>query len=405
MKILMLGWELPPYNSGGLGVACYQLCEALAKKGADIEFVVPYTAEHKADFMRVRAAHHQDAKEILEAGAAAYDSSNYSWKKPAGPRGTKTVFDQVALYEQAVDKIVQEAEFDVIHAHDWLTARAAVRAKMLSGKPLFVHLHSVESDRAGQNHGGNPLVREVESLALHIADRIIAVSDHTRKTIMREYNIPKEKIEVIHNSFDPGSLEPASQDNSYLYLMRMKQHGYKVIASVGRLTIQKGLRNLLYAFKAVLERAPKTLLVIVGSGEQRNEIVQLAADLGLGRNVIFAGFQRGKRYRDAYSVADLFVMPSVSEPFGLVALEAIGYGTPVLITRQSGVSEVIRNSLQVDFWDINKMADKMVAVVQNKPLREELHANSFQEYQRSSWDSSADKLWKIYSNHAVEAVA
>lgn len=404
MKILMLGWELPPYNSGGLGVACYQLCQALSKKGADIEFVVPYTAEHKADFMRIRAAHPQDVSQISEAGASAYESSHYTWKdhgkKPTG----KTVFEQVSLYEQAVEKVVQEAEFDIIHSHDWLTARAAVRAKMLTGKPLFVHLHSVESDRAGQQHGGNPLVREVESLALHIADRIIAVSDHTRKTIMREYNIPKEKIEVVHNSFDSGSLEPASSDNSYLYLTRMKQQGYKVIASVGRLTIQKGLRNLLYAFKTVLERAPKTLLVIVGSGEQRNELIQLSADLDIGRNVVFAGFQRGKRYRDAYSVADLFVMPSVSEPFGLVALEAIGYGTPVLITRQSGVSEIILNSLQVDFWDVNQMANKIVSVVQNEPLRYELHANSYQEYKRSSWDKSADKLWKIYSNH-TEVVA
>lgn len=402
----MLGWELPPYNSGGLGVACYQLCKALAEKGADIEFVVPYTADHKADFMKIRAAHPQSASQIREAGAAAYDSSNYTWSKGKLHKSAgKTVFEQATLYEQAVDKIVQEAEFDVIHAHDWLTARAAVRAKMLSGKPLFVHLHSVESDRAGQNHGGNPLVREVENLALHIADRIIAVSDHTRKTIMREYHIPKEKIEVVHNSFDPGSLEPASQDSSYLYLTRMKQQGYKVISSVGRLTIQKGLRHLLYAFKNVVERVPKTLLVIVGSGEQRNELIQLAADLGIGRNVIFTGFQRGKHYRDAYSVADLFVMPSVSEPFGLVALEAIGYGTPVLITRQSGVSEVIHNSLKVDFWDINKMADRMVAVIQNEPLRDELHANSFQEYQKSSWNTSADKLWKIYSNHTVGATA
>lgn len=405
VKILMLGWELPPYNSGGLGVACYQLCKALTKKGADIEFVVPYTAEHKADFMRVRAAHPQDVQEILEAGAAAYDSTHYSWTKKGSKSAGKTVFEQATLYEQAVEKIVQEAEFDIIHSHDWLTARAAIRAKMLSGKPLFVHLHSVESDRAGQQHGGNPLVREVESLALHIADRIIAVSDHTRKTIMREYHIPKEKIEVVHNSFDPGSLEPASDDNSYLYLIRMKQQGYKVIASVGRLTIQKGLRNLLYAFKSVVERAPKTLLVVVGSGEQRNELIQLAADLGIGRNVIFTGFQRGKRYRDAYSVADLFVMPSVSEPFGLVALEAIGYGTPVLITRQSGVAEIIHNSLQVDFWDINQMANKMVAVVQNEPLRDELHANSYHEYKKSSWNKSADKLWEIYSGHTAKVAA
>lgn len=393
----MLGWELPPHNSGGLGVACYQLCKALSKKGADIEFVLPYTADHPdIDFMRINAAHPQDVQRVLQSGIA-YDSFKYV--KTTGEIEWVDLFGQAAIYEEAVERIVKLAEFDVIHAHDWLTCRAAIRAKMVTGKPLIVHFHSIEADRAGKPMGGNPLVREIEALALMLADKIVAVSQYTKNAIVREYDIPADKIDVVHNHSDPSSLIPAEGENAYRYLTEMRKQGYSVIVNVGRLTIQKGLPNLLHAFQLVAQREPKTFLLIVGAGEQRNELINLAADLGIGRNVLFAGFQRGKKWRDAYGVADLFVMPSISEPFGLTALEAIGYGTPVLISRQSGVSEMILNALKVDFWDIHDMANKMVAVVQNPPLRNELHANSYHEYLSHSWDDSADKLFGIYDKH------
>jgi len=403
MRILMLGWELPPHNSGGLGVACYQLCKALSKKGADIEFVLPYTADHDISFMRISAAHPQDVEQVLKAGIA-YDSFKYI--KDTGEIQYVDLFGQVAIYEQAVERIVKLAEFDVIHAHDWLTCRAAIRAKMLTGKPLVVHFHSIESDRAGQEQGGNPLVREIEEMSLLIADRIIAVSRLTKNAIMREYNIPADKIEVVHNHYDPSGLLPAEgPDNAYAYLERMKRRGYKVVVNVGRLTIQKGLPNLLRAFQLVVAKEPKTLLLFVGSGEQRNELIRLSAELGIGQNVLFADFQRGKRYRDAYAVADLFVMPSVSEPFGLTALEAIGYGTPVLLSRQTGVSEMIKNALKVDFWDVGEMANKIVGLVQNDPLRDELHANSYREYLNHSWDHSADKVLSLYERRLLGVAA
>ncbi len=394
----MLGWELPPHNSGGLGVACFQLCKALSKKGADIEFVVPYTADHSGvTFMRVNAAHPQDVQAVIRAGIA-YDSFKYV--KSTGEIQFVDLFGQVAIYEKAVERIVEEAAFDVIHAHDWLTCRAAIRAKTMSGKPLILHLHSLESDRAGKPFGGNPLVREIENTALLLADRIVAVSQHTKDAIMREYEIPGDKIEVVHNHYDPsGLIAPIGLENAYTYLEDMKKQGYKVIANVGRLTIQKGLPGLLRAFQKVVHFAPKTLLLMVGSGEQRNELIALSAELGIGQNVLFADFQRGKGYRDAYTVADLFVMPSVSEPFGLTALESIGYGTPVLLSRQTGVSEIIKNALKVDFWDVDEMANKMTALVQNDALRDELHANSLREYLRYSWDHSADKLLDIYDKH------
>jgi glycogen(starch) synthase len=402
MRILMLGWELPPHNSGGLGVACYQLCKALSKKGADIEFVLPYTAEHNIDFMRINSAHPQDVQTVLKSGIA-YDSFKYV--KGTGEIEWVDILGQSSIFEEAVGRIAKLAEFDIIHAHDWLTCRAAIRAKMLTGKPLIVHFHSIEADRAGKPMGGNPLVREIESLALMLADKVIAVSQYTKDAIIREYDIPADKIEVVHNHSDPESLMPEEGENIYRYLVEMRKLGYRVIVNVGRLTIQKGLPNLLNAFKLATDHAPKTFLLIVGDGEQRNELIQQAADLSIGDKVLFAGFQRGKKWRDAYGVADLFVMPSVSEPFGLTALEAIGYGTPVLISKQSGVSEMIKNALKVDFWDTDDMANKMVALVQNDELRDELHRNSYHEYMSHSWHDSADKLIGIYDQHLAGTTA
>jgi glycogen(starch) synthase len=400
MKVLMLGWELPPHNSGGLGVACYHLCKSLSKKGVDIEFILPYTADYSnIKFMNVRAAHPQDVAEVQKAGIA-YDSFKYI--KTNGEVHYADLFGQVALYESAVERIVQLAEFDVIHAHDWLTCRAGLRAKMATGKPLIVHMHSVEADRSGQRHGGNPFVREVEALAMQIADRVIAVSQHTKEDIIREYDIPADKIEVLHNSIDEAALIPISGINDYAYLEYMRSRGYRVVTNIGRLTIQKGLTNLLRAFSKVVAFAPKTLLLIVGAGDQYHELIMLAAELGIGQKVIFADFQRGKRYRDAYAVADLFVMPSVSEPFGITALEAIGYGTPALISNQSGVGEVIHNCLKVDFWDVDEMANQITAVVQHDALRDELHRNSLQEWQRLSWDKAAAKLLPMYRKHLAK---
>lgn len=393
----MLGWELPPHNSGGLGVACYQLCKALSKKGADIEFVLPYTAEHpNVDFMRVNPAHQQDVEAVIKAGTA-YQSFKYI--KRTGEVEYIDLHGQTRVYEEAVGRIVQLAEFDIIHAHDWLTCRAALRAKMMTGKPLIVHFHSIESDRAGREFGGNPMVREIEALAVHIADKVVAVSQLTKDAIIREYGVPADKIEVVYNHSDPADLLPADGDNVYRYLEYMKGLGYRTLVSVGRLTVMKGLPNLLHAFKEVLQREPKTFLLIVGDGEQKIELINLAADLGIAHNVFFAGFQRGKRLRDAFAVGDLFVLPSISEPFGLVALEAIGYGTPVLVSKQSGVSEIVRNCLKADFWDTMRMADIITAVVRNDSLRDELHANSYREYLSRSWDHSADRLWEIYGRH------
>ncbi len=392
----MLGWELPPHNSGGLGVACYQLCKALSNRGADIEFILPYNADHKINFMQVSAAHPQTVTEVIKSGIA-YDSHKYVYAD--GTEEWLDIFGQQLAYEKAVDHLALAAEVDVIHAHDWLTFRAAMRAREKTGKPMILHVHSIESDRAGGGPG-NPLVREIEATAMTLADRVIAVSAHTKYAIIREYDIPSNKIEVVHNSVDHEDLMALDDDNAYRYLAAMKQQGYKIVVNVGRLTIQKGLPNLLQAAKEVIARAPKTIFLIVGNGEQERELIELAAELGIGRNVVFTGFQRGKNWRDAFAVGDLFVMPSISEPFGLTPLEAIGYGTPALISKQSGVAEVVHNALKVDFWDIEEMANQITSLVLNDVLRDELLANSYNEYQKQSWNEAADKLFDLYKQHA-----
>lgn len=397
----MLGWELPPHNSGGLGVACYQFCQALSNRDIDIEFVLPYHAQHDVSFMNVRTAIPQDVLTVVKAGIA-YDSYRYIYSD--GNEEWVDIFGQQFAYEQSVAQLVDETEFDIIHAHDWLTFRAALRAKEASGKTLIVHVHSIESDRAGGGYG-NHLVREIEAQTMLIADRIIAVSEHTKKAIVRDYNIPYNKIEVVHNSIDVGSVEPLDNKSAYRYLAAMKTNGYRVVVNVGRLTLQKGVPNLLRAAKHVIERAPKTIFLIVGTGEQDLELIQLAAELGISKNVIFTGFLRGKTWRDAFAIGDLFVLPSISEPFGLTPLEAIGYGTPALISKQSGISEVIKNCLRVDYWNIHEMANLITAVIQNDALRDELHANAYKEFQRLSWNNAADRTIEVYKQHLTGALA
>ncbi len=392
----MLGWELPPHNSGGLGTACYQMCKELANQGLSIEFIVPYTAEHNIDFMKVTAATPQDAAAVIKSGIA-YDS--FKFIHHDGTEEWVSLFDQHKLYEKGIEGIAKLGEFDIIHAHDWLTFRAAMRAKQISGKPLIVHIHATEFDRSG-GQSGNAMVEEIEYMGMMMADKIITVSEYTKEVVCRHYHIPAHKVEVVHNSIDVTAYDLPTGDNAYKYLEVMKSRGWKVVSNVGRLTVQKGLYHLLCTAQKVIEKAPKTLFLIVGSGEQYEELINLAGDLNISANVLFVDFQRGKKLRDAFAVSDLFVMPSVSEPFGIAPLEAIAFGTPVLVSRQSGVAETIQNCLKVDYWDIDEMANQILAVIQNDVLRDELHAMSYLEFSAMNWKKAASKMHAMYQYHA-----
>jgi glycosyltransferase involved in cell wall biosynthesis len=247
------------------------------------------------------------------------------------------------------------------------------------------------------------LVREIEETAFLLADRIVAVSQLTKDAIVEDYGIPADKIEVVHNSIDRSMLEPLDSASSYPSLEAMKAQGWKVVTNIGRLTVQKGLVNLLLAAKQVIAHHPKTIFLLVGSGEQYHELIKLSAELGIAKNVVFTGFQRGKHWRDSYAIADLFVMPSVSEPFGLTVLEAVHYGAPTLISKQSGVSEALSNCLKVEFWDVRQIANQITAALQHQPLRDELRTNALRELEHLSWHTAADKLVGLYANHVGAA--
>lgn len=394
MKVLMLGWELPPHHVGGMGVACYQMCQELSYSGVDIEFVLPFTADFNIDFMKITPAHTQSAEEFSMSGGvydSAWFSTNKSFHSAYGHLDLRRQHDR---YAHNVSKLAEVREFDIIHAHDWLTFKAGIMAKHSSGKPLIVHVHSTQYDQSGAGHG-NPEAREIEYQAFTIADQIFAVSQYTKDVIVKEYGIPSDKIHVVHNSMNIEEGLDESH-NLHEYLSIMKQNGYKVAVNIGRMTIQKGLTHLLEAAQKVISKDPKVLFLIAGGGEQHEELIRLAAHYRISQNVIFESWVSGKTLRDSYRIGDVFIMPSVSEPFGLTALEAIGFGSPVIVSKQSGVSEVLTNSFKVDFWDTDQMADMILAITSNKSLAKTMWQNSYAEYISQSWAKSASRMRDIY---------
>lgn len=398
----MLGWELPPHNSGGLGVACLNLAHALSRQGASIEFMVPYAAKHpEIDFMKVLPA--VDLDPIYRNGGA-YESAKMFEKKIPTRKNNKllSIRDVQNEYCSYVHKYLKKNSPDVIHAHDWLTYEAGIIAKKDYGLPLVAHVHATEFDRAGMR-SGNPLIHDIEYEGLMMSDRIIAVSEATKRIIYEKYHIPLSKIEVVYNALDEEYSKGKNlfDDSVYNYIKLLKNQGYTIVSTVGRFTIQKGLKNLLEAAALAIRRNPKIVLVLAGDGEQRNDLIKLSADLGISSNVLFTGFVRGQKLRDVYTISDVFVMSSVSEPFGLTALEAAHHNNALILTKQSGVSEVIWSTLKYDFWDIHKLADELIAVAGSKALLESLQDNIKKEYLNITWDKLAKKCLKIY-NYTIE---
>ena len=399
MKILMLGWELPPHNSGGLGVACLNMARALSRQGADIDFAVPYKAEHpEINFMHVVSATNLDP--IYRFGGGSYESLQILEKIIPTFNSDKLVSirDVQKSYCEFIEKYLKEFKPEVVHAHDWLTYEAGILAKKEYDIPLIAHVHATEFDRAGM-HAGNPLIHEIEYEGLMLADEIIAVSESTKRIIHEKYHIPLNKINVVYNSLDEDYEKDSYQFNKniYNYLVSLKQNGWSVISTVGRFTIQKGLTNLMHAAALAISKNPKLVFVFAGDGEERNELIELAANLGISKNVIFTGFIRGKKLRDIYSISDIFVMSSVSEPFGLTALEAAHHGDALILTKQSGVSEIIWSAMTYDFWDREKLADEILAIVENPALKQSLQDNVREEYRKISWDKVAKKCLRIYN--------
>ena len=399
MKILMLGWELPPHNSGGLGVACLNMAKALSKEGAEIDFVVPYQAEHpEITFMKVLSATRLDP--IYRYGGGSYESLRIQDKIiPTKNRAELvSIRDVQKSYCDFVQNYLMGFKPDLVHAHDWLTYEAGVLAKKNYGLPLVAHVHSTEFDRAGM-HTGNPLIHEIEYEGLMLADKIIAVSEITKRIVHEKYHIPLNKIDVIYNSLDESyqTTDYHFYDESYRYLKKMQELGYTIVATVGRFTIQKGLHNLMKAAALAIDKNPKLIFAFAGDGEERNHLISLAAKLGISKNVIFTGFIRGQKLRDIYSVSDIFVMSSISEPFGLTALEAAHHGDCLILTKQSGVSEIIWSALKYDYWDEQKLADEIIAISKSPALRQTLTKNVASEYRQITWNQVAKKCLKTYN--------
>ncbi len=394
----MLGWELPPHNSGGLGVACYHMSKALALQGAKIDFVVPYTADHPGiDYMTIHSA--SKLTPLERYGLGAYDSKTVFTKElsSADVNDLKDMRGVQKRYVKFVENLVKTCKPDAIHAHDWLTMEAGMRAKQLTDAPLIVHVHATEFDRCGSD-SGNPLVHEIEYQGLMMADRILAVSNITKSIIIQKYGIPEDKIEVVHNAIDVASFNDGYDydHRTYRYLEALKTEGFTIVSTVTRFTVQKGLTHFMRAAARACEKYDKFAFLLAGDGEQRDELIALAADLGIADKVFFTGFVRGKQWRDAYSVSDIFVMSSVSEPFGLTALEAAHHGNALIISKQSGVGEVLHSIFRYDFWDVDALADQLVGVATSAALQESLKQNILYEYDKISWHDVARTCMRVY---------
>lgn len=397
----MLGWELPPHNSGGLGVACYQMSKALAQQGASIDFVVPYAAEHpNIDFMNIVAASHVEPDNLYLG--AYYNGTPDTVENEHGLSGMRAV---QRMYGNFVEKMALDHQPDAIHAHDWLTMEAGVRAKrVLPDVPLIVHVHATEFDRSGESYG-NPLVHEIEQQGLMMADRIIAVSHITKEIIVKNYHIPEDKVEVVYNAIDLADLPHHDYDRrTYTYAESLKADGYTVIGTITRLTVQKGLAYFVRAAARAIEQHDKLVFLLLGTGEQRDELIALAAELGISDKFIFGGFVRGKQWRDAYHLLDGFVMSSVSEPFGLTALEAAHHDTALLISNQSGVGEVLEHVLRFDYWDVEALAGHMVNLARSEELLESLKEGVKEEYANLSWHDAAKQCIQLYDKARRQGV-
>ncbi|MBQ3310164.1 glycosyltransferase family 4 protein, partial [Candidatus Saccharibacteria bacterium] len=399
VKILMLGWELPPHNSGGLGVACLNLSRALANEGAEIDFVVPYEADHASiKHMKVLSAMHIDP--LYRYGGGAYESLKVEEEIIPDLVGEKmlSIRDVQHHYQEFVERYLMEFKPDLVHAHDWLTFEAGVLAKKNFGVPLVAHVHATEFDRSGM-HGGNPVIHAIEREGLLWADKIMAVSEATKQLIHEKYDIPLDKIDVAYNSLGDEFMRDAYEyhGEQYAYLEALKAQGYKIVSTVGRFTIQKGLTHMMRAAARAIEKEPKLVFVFAGDGEERTELVELAARYKISNNVVFTGFVRGKRLRDIYSISDIFVMSSVSEPFGLTALEAAHHGNVLILTKQSGVAEVLRSVMAYDFWDEEKLADEIVAIAKSSALANTLRDGILKEYHKISWEDVAKKVLTVYN--------
>ena len=424
MRVLMFGWEFPPHIAGGLGTACYGMTKGLAHCGVDVLFVMPsasgdedqsavriinasdvavYDAWQnieeflgKVQFLRVGSNLHPyidpvDFTDLVESEQKNqseefkfYFRQKYQFSGKYG----KNLMEEVSRYAMVGGAIAAEQEFDVIHAHDWLTYLAGIAAKRVSGKPLVIHVHATSFDR-GSADNIDTRVYDIERMGMLEADKVITVSDLTRNIVINKYGIDPAKVVTVHNAVDFSGREKIDVDRG------VKD---KVITFLGRITFQKGPEYFIEAAAKVLKVCPNTRFVMAGSGDMMNRCVRYVAKLGIADRFYFTGFLRGDDVQKMFALSDVYVMPSVSEPFGISPLEAMKTDVPTIISKQSGVAEVLKYAIKVDFWDVNALADAMYGLLNYPALSSLAAEKGREEVDNLKWDSAAVKVKQVYES-------
>jgi len=366
MKVAMIGWEYPPFKAGGLGTHCYGLTRSLADKNVKVDFYMPKT-KHSAGSDNKNLV----IKEVGETEIFPYD-------RPEDKALAGQFFEAVYRYNDLVVAKVK-GNYDVIHCHDWLTMKAGVALKEKTGVPLVLTVHSTEYDRSGWLYPNQWFI-DIEREGMEKADKIIAVSHFTKQVCVEKYGIHPDKISVVHNAVYP--IEEGKKQDVVLFL--------------GRLTIQKGPEFFLRAAKKVLEYE-SCKFVVAGMGDMLPRLIDQAVDMGISDKVIFTGLLTEEEVKHIYGIASVYVMPSVSEPFGITALEAISAGTPTIVSKTAGVSEAFQNCLRVDFWDTDEMANKIISLLRYDPLHVTLAEMGKREIDLFTWDRVAGKTIDVYN--------
>ncbi|HAM99407.1 MAG TPA: 4-alpha-glucanotransferase [Marinilabiliales bacterium] len=424
MKILMFGWEFPPHISGGLGTACYGLTKGLSKiPGLEVLFVVPKSfgdenqqavellganqipvkiTQIERELKFSKKLHYIEAGSNLVPYTTPEEYFNLSQKKlkgkniyietnaegciPFSGKYGANLYQEIYNYGLVAAQIAKNYEFDVIHAHDWLTYPAGMAAKQVSGKPLVVHVHATDFDRSGGSV--NPSVYRIEKEGLDAADAIITVSNLTRNIVINNYKIKPTKVTTVYNAVEP--VHNGHQNHIG------KADNEKVVTFLGRITMQKGPEYFIEAANKVLKNMDNVRFVMAGSGDMMDKMVERAASLGIMDKFHFTGFLKGEDVFKMFAHSDLYIMPSVSEPFGISPLEAMQTGVPVIISKQSGVSEILKHAIKIDFWDIDKMANAIYAILNYPALSKTIIENGWEEANNLRWDESAQQVHEVY---------
>ena len=427
MKVLMFGWEFPPHIAGGLGTACYGIVKGLAYNGVETMFVMPSASgdEDKSaadiinasdvpveitdtmnvdDFLdKVQFVHigtnmvpyldpeefHTLVEEDRKRQVRDFTVNYGHTYKFSGKYGSN-LMEEVARYAMVGGTIAMthKDEFDVIHAHDWLTYNAGIAAKRLSGKPLVVHVHATSFDRSSDNNI-DTRVYEIEKRGMEAAVKVITVSDLTRNIVITKYGIDPAKVVTVHNAVDFSGRREVTVEKG------VKD---KVVTFLGRITFQKGPEYFIEAAAKVLKRCDNVRFVMAGSGDMMNRSIRQVARLGISDRFHFTGFLRGNEVQKMCALSDVYVMPSVSEPFGISPLEAMRSGVPSVISRQSGAAEVLKYAFKVDFWDVDAMADEIYALLQYPALSQFASKFGYDEVNTLKWNNAAAKIKSVYES-------